>query len=180
MQWIQDKANCSAWLIFRNDGVLIGKVQALYTASAVRVQVWDWSKPEPVQNGKASGCGYDKFTAALAGCTVDGITLTDHCSKDSRTSAILEAYTREIIKAQKAGADKDQQYKIEKKWRNKAEKYGSHFANYTEHNAKNLTSWQAENFERRRKGNVWRYTDLYLESGLKRLEMLGYKVYQAI
>jgi len=181
MNWISDKSNTSAWLIFRKDGVLIGKVHALFsTSGSVRVQVWDWSKDEPIQEGKASGYGYDKLTAALSGCTIDGILLTDHCETDSRTKTLLAAYTRKITKAQKEGKPKEVLQGIEKYYERQAKKIGAHFANYTEHSPEGKTAWNDDKMKRGVKGNTWRYTDLYLESGLEKLEMLGYKVYQAI
>lgn len=56
-------------------------------AGPTRVLVADWGPvDEPYENGcvyyasHASGYGYDKITAALAGCKVAGITLGDHCN----------------------------------------------------------------------------------------------------
>ena len=181
MKWISDKSNTSAWLIFCEDGKLIGKVHALFsTSGTVRVQVWDWGTDKPVQEGKASGYGYDKLTAALSGCTIDGITLTDHCEHDERATKLLEEYTRTITNAQKEGKPKEVIDAIEKEYVEKAKKIGAWFANYTEFDPQGRTSWMNEKMIRGAKGNTWRYTDLYFEAGLKKLEMLGYKVYQAI
>ncbi len=50
------------------------------------------------QTGKASGYGYDKATAALAGMVIDGVMLVDHCRKhadeasDAAVARILKAY----------------------------------------------------------------------------------------
>ncbi len=49
-------------------------------AGRLRVLVCDrfGDKCEP-QAGSAGGYGYDKLTAALAGMTIDGYTMADHC-----------------------------------------------------------------------------------------------------
>lgn len=49
----------------------------------LRVAVTDWADGECNHYvGSASGCGYDKTTAALDGCKVGGIELGDHCDPD--------------------------------------------------------------------------------------------------
>lgn len=70
------------------------------------------------QHGKAGGYGYDKFTAALRGLTIDGVTLNDHCGQDVRSKRMLKAYTA-------APAPIDQ-----KAWDTKARKIGARFANW--------------------------------------------------
>lgn len=44
--------------------------------------------------GYASGYGYDKFTAALSGLTIDGRKLTDHCGQDDYSKALLKRAKR--------------------------------------------------------------------------------------
>lgn len=41
-------------------------------------------------SGYAGGYGYDKFTAALSGQTIDGHTLTDHCGEDEYSRKLLK------------------------------------------------------------------------------------------
>jgi len=77
----------SAGLILRN-GKKVGKWIAHYGQSTVTVTLWDWTPPNTIpfgdkvirttQSAKASGYGYDKFTACLAGMTFGGIELFDH------------------------------------------------------------------------------------------------------
>lgn len=56
--------------------------------AALRVAVYDYGPDgegtAAVQIGAASGCGYDKSTAALAGLTVGGVELGDHCDHKGR------------------------------------------------------------------------------------------------
>ena len=56
----------------------VATVQAHYGESRCQVDVWHMDST-PLQQGSASGYGYDKFTAALSGLTIDGHTLGDHC-----------------------------------------------------------------------------------------------------
>ena len=55
---------------------LVAKVLVHHGQSRVTVEVVAGGR---VQTGKASGYGYDKFTAALAGLVIDGHTMSDHC-----------------------------------------------------------------------------------------------------
>ena len=51
----------------------------------LRVVVTDWNAGEcDHYAGSASGCGYDKMTAALSGCKVGGVELGDHCDSAGR------------------------------------------------------------------------------------------------
>src|SRR5690606_3731490 len=61
----------------------VATVQAHYGASRVTVSVWH-NDGTPVQQARASGYGYDKFTAALSGLTIDGHRLTDHCGESRK------------------------------------------------------------------------------------------------
>ncbi len=57
-------------------------------AGPIRVAVYDWGVNGETftgpQIGTASGYGYDKAAAALAGLTVGGETLGDHCDHHNR------------------------------------------------------------------------------------------------
>ena len=109
-----------------------------------------------MQSGSAGGYGYDKQTAALSGLIVDGHTLADHCGHvpeaDKAKARLLAAYTKAAALSDTA--------EMRAEWTAKAQKIGAHFANWS----------REEN----------RYTSLHFESGLKRLEMFGYTVIQAI
>ena len=55
----------------------------------LRVAVWSWGPDggaacDGPQVGSASGCGYDKETAALTGLTIGGVELGDHCDHRGR------------------------------------------------------------------------------------------------
>lgn len=57
-----------------------GKIKISYPADGMgklQVFVWDCIGND-LQYGWASGCGYDKLSAALAGLKFDNITFTDH------------------------------------------------------------------------------------------------------
>lgn len=109
-----------------------------------------------LQQGRASGGGYDKFAAALAGCIIDGHTIADHCGQVPEAEKARAALMRQYCKAHDA-ADGNRDRKF---WDKRAAKIGAGFANYC-----------AE------KG---RFTSLHFESGLKRLEAFGYRLIQAI
>ena len=104
------------------------------------------------QAASASGYGYDKTTAALAGLIVDGHTLADHCGRvpeaETAKARLLAAYQ----KARAAGTGDFSQAG----WDAKARKIGARFAN-----------WSRE---------AGGYTSLHFESGLDRLRTLGYTV----
>lgn len=78
---ISDRALFSAYVILRGKK-LVANVHVAYPrdgAGTLRVEVWGHSDKAPrFQSATASGYGYDKFTAALSGLTIDGHTLTDH------------------------------------------------------------------------------------------------------
>ncbi len=70
----------SAWIVLLK-GKHVATIRAHYGNSRVLVNVFNHSPGEQdFQSASASGYGYDKLTAALANCTVDGNMLTDHCS----------------------------------------------------------------------------------------------------
>ena len=85
----------SAFIILNKKGKQVGKVHAHYANSGkVTVDVWDYSLDESLQQGSASGYGYDKFSAALAGCTIDGVALFDNCGRDAKLEKILAAFSK--------------------------------------------------------------------------------------
>lgn len=137
----------------------------------------DWCQPEEharfaaydlfgMQQGSAGGYGYDKFTAALSRLWIDGHQLADNSGRGPATERLLAQYKRACAKHQVRTPTEGQGVAVayafpegfDKAWREKAAKMGAHFANY--------------------QGGRW--TSLYLEAGLKRLETLGYRVIQAI
>lgn len=69
-------------------------INAAYPADgAGRLQVFvidAFGDSRTCTSGNALGYGYDKFTAALSGQTIDGHTLTDHCGQDDYSRALLK------------------------------------------------------------------------------------------
>jgi hypothetical protein len=72
----------SAYVILNPKGVHVATVQSHYSdAGNVSVDVWHQDST-PLQQGRAGGYGYDKFTAALCGLVIDGHKMGDHCGRD--------------------------------------------------------------------------------------------------
>lgn len=145
----------SAYLIFDKRGELVGKIQAHYSdGGTCWVQLWDWTNDErfQIQNGKATGYGYDKFTAAISGMTFAGFTLADHCDTNDTTKRAMAAYTK--LADQTGEGWKQPEFFA--RWKAR----GVDFANYS-------TESQ-------------RYGSAYLIPGLKGIEARGFKVLQAI
>jgi len=87
----QTKAGSSitAILIMKGSKV-VARINAHYADSGVvTVDCWNWGKSSndemEVQQGKASGGGYDKFVAAIKGMEIDGHLLSDHCGEQKKT-----------------------------------------------------------------------------------------------
>lgn len=80
----------SAYVVFKGAD-LVAKVLAAHGQSRVLVEVIGGGK---VQTGKASGYGYDKFTAALAGLVIDGHVMADHCEVKEADGRYREAGLR--------------------------------------------------------------------------------------
>jgi hypothetical protein len=155
----------------------VATVQAHYGNSRVLVNVWH-NDGTPMQHGTAGGYGYDKFTAALSGLTIDGHTMSDHCGGN--------------VKPAKAPGYFPADYKPRKGYR--LANYGEYDAagNISrEHEWRELAESQIGNDDYqavialaialRADANLTRgYSSCYKESGLKYLEALGYRVISAI
>lgn len=119
-----------------------------------------------MQQGAAGGYGYDKATAALSGIWIDGHQLADHSRMSPATERLMSQYKRECegfkvttpIEGQGVSVSYALPAGFHKEWNLKAAKIGAYFTNF----------------------NGGRYTSIYLDSGLARLEKLGYRVIQAI
>lgn len=105
-----------------------------------------------LQQGRAGGYGYDKFTAALSGLIIDGHTMADHCGQVPEAEKARHGL---YARYRKAAPGDDM-----REWQAKAEKIGARFAN-----------WDNENN---------RYSSLHFTAGLDRLKALGYHVISAI
>lgn len=69
----------SAWVVINKKGEFLSRIQAHYSSRGtvtVNVENMDGSG---MQIGRASGYGYDKFTAAISGLNVAGVEITNHC-----------------------------------------------------------------------------------------------------
>lgn len=71
----------SAYIVLNKKGEHIATVRAHYSDSGVcLVNVHD--DKAGFQHATAGGYGYDKFTAALSGMTIDGHKMSNHCSTE--------------------------------------------------------------------------------------------------
>lgn len=67
-----------AFVIIKPYKGIVATIHAHFADSGMcMVDVWD--KGALVYQGRASGGGYDKFTKALSGAVIQGITMVDHC-----------------------------------------------------------------------------------------------------
>ena len=73
----------SAYVILNAKGDQVATVQAHFGGGGTcSVDCWTTGdKYPPLQQGRASGYGYDKFGAAIAGFVIDSHKLTNHCER---------------------------------------------------------------------------------------------------
>lgn len=154
----------SAWVILKK-GKEIATVHAYY-GNTVMVDVWD-AGPNSTgpQQGRASGYGYDKQTAALAGLTIGHVRMYDHSEQDDTTRKLLKQYHKALDNW--SPNDTCTRIELDEMWRNKIEKLGMRFAN---HEKATLPTGET----------YYRYGSLYYESGLDRLGLMGFTVIRAI
>ena len=100
---VLDHDRCEThWVLRAVDSkiVQVARVAIVYPrdgAGLLRVAVTDWGEdgngPAVHHVGQAGGYGYDKRTAALAGATVGGVTIGDHCNSkgDPRVDSLCAA-----------------------------------------------------------------------------------------
>lgn len=150
-----------ALVILNPKGVHVATVQAHFGQSRVLVNVWheyQKGKETPdMQHGQAGGYGYDKFTAALSGLTIDRHPMTDHCSR-------LKA-----PKYPKGRNSYPSNFKVPK---------GYTLANYAS-GSKVYPDTGARVYSKLAPDESG-YTDCYRKEGLKYLESIGYRVITAI
>lgn len=157
----------------------VATVQAHYGNSRCLVNVWHNDGSAPMQHGSASGGGYDKFTAALSGLTIDGHVMSDHCGARLSPPKALGYFPAD--------------YKPRRGYR--LENYGeydAHGVRWTSYSAQDSArtqlgesaEWDAVGAlakQLRADANLTRgYSSCYKESGLSYLEALGYSVISAI
>jgi hypothetical protein len=178
----------SAWVILNKRGVHVATVKAHWGASRCTVNVHD--EKAGFQRGTASGYGYDKFTAALSGLSIDGHAMSDHC--DGTLKRPKRGFFPANYKAPKGfslanygtfradtGARMHSYH-----WRDlaladwRAVNPGEDPTDWESQIARHSRVMASEAAERGETVSGWQ--DCYRESGLKYLQALGYRVIQAI
>lgn len=85
----------SAWVVTDKRGLELATVQAYYAPSGgVQVTVYDRKHGKP-QQGRATGYGYDKLTAALSHLTINGLELVNHCEVGAKFPKGLDHFPRD-------------------------------------------------------------------------------------
>lgn len=167
MKQIRDFSDCTAKIVLNKKGEHVATVQWRYgSGGGVQCDVWSRKAGESwlslTHQKKAGGYGYDKAAAALAGAVIEGYKIADHCgyveeSGEKKRAALMKAYTRRA----KAGEMSREDHAAYEK---KAARIGCRFANWNTPAVGLPHSWNS----------------LHNESGLGRLEMLGFRVITAI
>lgn len=80
-------------IVILKNGKYVATIQTLTGGS---VQVDAWTNSGIIHQRKAGGYGYDRFTAALRGATIDGVRMYDHCVQSEETLAYLAQYNSAI------------------------------------------------------------------------------------
>ena len=130
----------------------------VYHGDSVKVDVYNYGEKNPdaentpFQQGRASGYGYDRETAALSGLTIDGHELCDHCGAYKKPPKGLD-YFPEDYKAPK----------------------GYELANWLRR-ARYVENLGYVDDETKPRG----WGSCFKRSGLSYLEALGYRVIRAI
>ena len=74
-------SRAAAYIIPHPDRKRWGKIKVSYPKDGMgplRAFVWDCEGNDGLKYGSASGCGYDKLSAAMCGLKFDNITFSDH------------------------------------------------------------------------------------------------------
>lgn len=118
---------------------------------------YGYSDAASLQQGRASGGGYDKFTAALQGMYIDGVLMFDHCGQDDKSKRALAAYHKDkaLYTGESTSTDQHETWtKSVEKRKKLFAKQGLYFSN----------------------GD----SSLYYRDGLNRLRGMGYRVINAL
>jgi hypothetical protein len=151
---IQQRSNVAVYVVLKG-ARRVALVQALYPKDgagrlSVEVHTWDKTGNYTEYKSSASGYGYCKQTAALAGAVIDGYVMADHCGRVEDKA--MKAAAR-LLKQHQAGV-------LKCDWQAKAKRLGFRFANWDDKREC--------------------YTSLHPQAGLDRLTDMGYRVLQAI
>ena len=169
MKQIREASDCTARIVLNKKGEHVATVQWRY-GSGGGVQCDVWSRKDGylqlTHQKKAGGWGYDKAAAALAGAEIEGFRIADHCGSvepqgEKKRTALLKAYKR------RANAGFPMTREDHAAFEKKAARIGCRFAN-----------WGAVCLAEGGESSAWQ--SLHNESGLGRLEMLGFRVINAL
>lgn len=197
-KYVADKSAAkaiSAYVILNRKGEFVAKVQAHFGNSRVTVNVFD--DKAGFQRATASGYGYDKFSAALSGLTIDGHKMSERCGervKPPRGKPCFPANYKPRKGYQVANYG--QWERVADKWERRDSYYWRDLAisQWRAANGKTESDWpegedceQVQRDARRmareaeESGRVISgYSDCYREAGLQYLKAIGYRVIQAI
>lgn len=167
----------SAWVVLKGKKQ-VGRIIAHYGRSRVTVEVHDYSgkSENTVQRDFASGYGYDKFTSALSGMTLDGVKFTNHCGEQ------IKKTSRNSVKGNVMQGDYMRETRLFP--RDYKPRKGYSLANWASgekrvanHNEDgSFSHWTTEECENAIEG----YSNCYRRAGIDILRDLGYTVIQAI
>lgn len=171
MKQIRESSDSAAKIVLNKKGEHVATVQFRYgSGGGVQCDVWSRKEGETwlslTHQQKAGGYGYDKAAAALAGAVIEGYKLANHCGHveaagEKKRAALLKAYKRRANSG--LPMTREEHAEFEKK----AARIGCRFAN-----------WGAVGLAEGGNSNAWQ--SLHNESGLGRLEMLGFRVITAL
>ena len=173
--YIANKANVTVRVILDKMGRHVATVRWLYPrdgAGSVRCEVY--TPGEGITHrGRAGGYGYDKTTAALAGATIAGFRIADHCGAaepehEARKARFMRAYIRAAVRGMT--------HEDGLTWREKARRMGCSFANWSR--SPDMPSEPGDKPGEIRHG--YRWTSLHTMSGLERLSAAGFTVINAV
>lgn len=185
----------SAYVILNKSGKQVATVRAHFSdGGTCLVNVWDNATPE-MQHATASGYGYDKFTSALSGMTIDGHSLSNHSSRDGAPKPPKGRVTFPRDYKPRKGYSLANFAHVSKATGGRL--YIDHWRDLAcdamgvarpESAHMDLTDWEVIQEKAFQLESEWKvsddcesgYTDCYKESGLKYLEAIGYRVMKAI
>lgn len=197
-KYVRDTAagkSISAYVILNKKGQQVATIHAHYSnGGQCLVNVWD--DRAGFQQASAGGYGYDKFTAALSGLTIDGHTMSNHCGSEG------------VPKKPKGRATYPSDYKVKPgyelaNWQQVSRATGSKvYSNSWYDRAKEAlalvpegedgqmteSQWDVITLKAAELKKAWEesddcergYSSCFRKSGLDFLKALGYRVIQAI
>lgn len=162
-------------------GKLVATVQSHFGDTG-KVTVNIWQNGEALQEGSASGYGYDKEVAALRGLTIDGHKLYDHAASDDELKLHL---ARLVLFQRRCLVDPPSALWAEERY---FESVGAHLTNHTtisRSTGERLTRREGQWYHQTgepcpAQDRVDAPTSVFYYPGLERLERLGYEVWRLL